>query len=650
MTAPTIAAPAHPSGTDSPPAAAPAKRTVRNTLFFWAAVLAITALGACLRFWRLDYQAYWTDEGYTVYRVRGTFQFLLNQLADQGFPPGWYALVRLWRIFLELRLPIAETYQPQYLRMVSAFLGSLMVPVMCFLGRQFTDRKGALLVALFAAVNPFLVYYSRDLKMYAALYFFVALNMALFLQWLNSPRNLLWFPLFLLSGVVMTTMHDMAWVAPVLQILFLLLRRRPRPWDVPLWVLATAAAAAIPIYWHFVYTNPERWSIRLYSENNRGLSWITEYTDMSWQTAVSLPTAHVLGYLWPVYPPDQHPEDWQRLNDWFILGGRDFTDHLATRSWSWMAHGQLYAAYALFAILIVGLLPWRKIPWRKIFFLPRKAPAPRLNPPPRPVGTWWLVALWVLLPTLALAATWIPPEDPWYERLFFGHDHKPLWEPRYLGVIVPAWILWLAASLRRLPFWPVRTVAILAAVGVCGFASLSNHWVYRNPPLQRADAILLDYLDSKNMYATAVAVPPVHYPEPAVNVASAIARHVIPLSPEDSAYTPYPGGRDNTFWPLNLNSEAAVASWLRTTANNPRIKTIVLTDRYGDLADNPADILSDPQVAKLLGSRWTLVRSETYTWHYEWRFYIFHTWRTRVFQLTSSLPAPATRPASTSPR
>lgn len=606
------------------PALLTPRKTIYPTLLFWTTLAALTAVGAFLRFWRLGHQAYWTDEGYTLYRIRGTFALLLSQLSDQGFPPGWYEMLRLWRIYLESRMPVGETFQPEYLRILPAFFGALTVPVMCFLARQFTDRKGALLVTLLAAVNPFLIYYARDIKMYSAFYFFVALNMALFLHWLGSPRNVLWFPLFLLSGVLLTTMHSMAWAMPALQIIFLLARRKPRPWDIPLWCIATAAAAIIPFYWFFIYS--DRWEIRLTSEANRGLSWISQYTDMSWSTLAGLPTAHVLGYLWPVYPPDA------RLNDWFMLGGDDFNKHLATRSWAWMAKGQLYAGVTMFVVMVVGLVPWRRI----IAKLRHGEPLfRREGADTAPVGRWWLVALWILLPTVGLMLTWIPADSPWYERIWGSQAHKPLWEPRYLGLLIPAWLLWLGACMRRLPFLPLRAVVITAAVGVCTYSSLSNHLTYRNAPLNRPAEMVEKVVKTQDRSTVAVAIPDVKYVEPAVNVATTIARHIVPLSPEDEAYQPaYSSGRSMSSFPPNIETEYQVVSWLRTMQNNTRYRTIVLTDRYGDITD-PGDMLSDESVTKLLGSGWKLVETEIYEWHYEWRLYIFHTWRTRVFKRTS---------------
>lgn len=716
MTSP--ASTTNPAPLPNSPASAPAPQLASPacpcTKTLWLCLLALTALAAFLRFWRLDYQAYWTDESYTLNRINGTYTFLLNQLAPQGFPPGWYTLLRFWRICLENFLPPGETYQPQYLRMLPAFCGTLTVPAMYLLARQFTDRKGALLVTLLAAVNPFLIYYSRDIKMYAGFWFFAVLNMALFFHWQNTRRHLSLFPLFLLSGVAMTAMHSMAWAMVALQLLFLLTRSRPKAWDAPLWVLAAGAMAVIPVYWYFEFSEPAKWAGRLSNEVDQSMFWIKDYTDMSWRTLAGLPTSHLLGYLWPVYPPDP------RLDYWFLLGGEDFTRHLATRSSPWMAQAELWAAVALFAILVLGLIPWRR--------LCRPAHTPNISALPELTrGRWWWVALWIILPSAALAATWIPTIDDlkeerapylmeqtrahedynsarqalaalpdpspertkaaadlqqrqaaiqdrqghidalnalidadWSSRLwhtFSKKTPKPLWEPRYLGIILPAWLLWLAAALRRFPTVPLRAALITLVCAASTFSALSNHLIYRNAPFNREAAILEQYIDPKDRFSAAVAVPAVKYPLPAENTATTIARHLVPGSPSDLAYMPFLNPdlrapqrvpRDPSFWPPKITDANEIITWLKTAVIfNPRLKTIVLTDRDGDLPA-PTDPLSNKALANILGPRWKLVHEETYVWHYEWHFYIFHTWRTRVWQL-APITLPTTIPTTTKP-
>ena len=247
--------------------------------------------------------------------------------------------------------------------------------------------------------------------------------------------------------------------------------------------------------------------------------------------------------------------------------------------------------------------------------------------------------LWIVLPSAALALTWIPPDSPWFARVWHGLNPKPLWEPRYLGIIVPAWLLWLAASLRRLPTAPLRLAAILAVTGACAYSSLSNHLIYRNAPFHRAAALLEEYTDPTNRSATAVAVPMVKYPDPAENMAANIARRIVPGTEEDPLNIPwFPGSRDARpprppwLWPPGLTSPNQVVAWLQdSVANNASIKVLILTDRYGDIEDKTHP-LSNESLQRILGPQWHLIHEEKYAWHYEWRFYIFHLWRTRIWQ------------------
>ncbi len=317
---------------------------------------------------------------------------------------------------------------------------------MYLLARQFTDRKGALLVMLLAAVNPYLIYYSRDIKMYAACWFFVTIHMAFYLRWLTTCRHWLWWPLFVVSGVGMVAMHASAWFVVVVELIWLLTRPRLKSLEAPLWLLGVALMTLLPIYW---YQNHSDWVARAAAgQPDQGLDWIKDYTNMSWTTVTSLPCSHLLGYLWPEWPVSRHTQNW------FALGGgpTGFEANVGTRSIPWLVDWEMYVAIGVGLVMLLGLIPWRGV--RRS--AERTASATRRRP-------WWL-AVWIALPMLLMAATWIDPKSDWYratwgivERLNGKPiDVQALWEPRYLGVIIPAWILWLAASLRRLPTFPLR--------------------------------------------------------------------------------------------------------------------------------------------------------------------------------------------------
>ena len=248
---------------------------------------------------------------------------------------------------------------------------------------QFTDRRGALLVMLLTAVNPFFIYYSRDIKMYAAMWFFVVLNMAFFFKWQTTHKHLRWFPLFVLTGFLMTSMQSMAWFIVGLQFLFLITRPRLKSLDGPLWLTGVGVMTLLPIYW---YTHRTGFIDRVVEQgNDSGLSWITRLHRYVMENAdqfaigasAGVPLAGVSGgcahqsanhffyalfHPWnTAYPATDDKMDWPRVADWFELGNVDFSKHLATRTWQWMADAQLYVAIAFLAILLLGLIPWRGI-------------------------------------------------------------------------------------------------------------------------------------------------------------------------------------------------------------------------------------------------------------------------------------------------
>ena len=383
--------------------------------------------------------------------------------------------------------------------------------------------------------------------------------------------------------------------------------------------------AAFPLFWFFGYVQPEKWLPRIAGNEAAGSEWYRAYTDMSWQTIAGVPTSHLLGYLWPIYPPNS------LLIGWFELG-KDFNSHLETRSLPWMVTAQITAAILVAAILVLGLFPWRR----------RQPPAGTLPPPPSATqGRWWWLALWIVLPTAILAATWIPPESPWFARVWRGLDVKPFWEPRYLGIIIPAWLLWMGVAIRRLPTLPVRLCAAGLVVAVSLVSAASNYFVYRNAPFQRVADIAERFVDPHDRTAQALAVPDGYWPQPAMNAALTIARGVRPGSAEDARFAAYseksvPAGAQ-PLWNVLPTSPASAPQWVRAQTARANIRTIVLTDPFGDLAARESPI-STASLNALLGPRWKLVHEESYRLYFEWRFYIFHVWRTRVWQRVGETP------------
>ncbi len=201
---------------------------------------------------------------------------------------------------------------------------------------------------------------------------------------------------------------------------------------------------------------------------------------------------------------------------------------------------------------------------------------------------------------------------------------------------MPAWILWLAASLRRLPTLAVRILAITFIVVISIISLLSNQLIYRNPPYQITADIAEHYVDPDHRDSEAVAVPTGYYPAPAANAAFTLARKVRPGTPADIDFAALQERRTvaryaEILWD-DIPSVPYFRSFILSASGRPGVKTIVVTDPYGDLTA-PNDELSDTALARLLPG-WTLVHEESHPLYYEWRFYIFSTWRTRVWQRT----------------
>lgn len=123
--------------------------------------LAVLLLAASLRFYRIDFQSYWNDEGNSRVLASRDAPTLLRNTAADIHPPGYYLLLKAWRGLLG---------ESEFaLRGLSAFAGIVLVALLHQLGRLVGDERAALAAAWLGAVNPFLIYYSQEARMYALL-------------------------------------------------------------------------------------------------------------------------------------------------------------------------------------------------------------------------------------------------------------------------------------------------------------------------------------------------------------------------------------------------------------------------------------------------------------------------------------------------
>ncbi|HEV3128003.1 MAG TPA: glycosyltransferase family 39 protein [Solirubrobacteraceae bacterium] len=214
----------------------PAARPRPAVSWQWLALAGITLLGAILRFATISSQSYWLDEAATVHLAHLPLGQLLHQVrVSETTPPLYFIVAWLWaKLFGTGEVG---------LRSLSALLGIGAIPLTYACGRELISRWAGLLAALFAAVSPFLIWYSQEARSYMLFAVLSGLSFLFFLRArrTGANRDIVWWAVF--SSLAMST-HFFAGFLVAPEGILLLLRRRSRAV-----LLANSAVAAVQVAW-----------------------------------------------------------------------------------------------------------------------------------------------------------------------------------------------------------------------------------------------------------------------------------------------------------------------------------------------------------------------------------------------------------------
>jgi 4-amino-4-deoxy-L-arabinose transferase-like glycosyltransferase len=204
------------------------------------AVVAVTGVGAALRFAHLGSQGYWYDEAHSAYLVRLPPVEMLRQLpVSESTPPLYYCVGWVWARVLGSG--------EAALRSLSAAAGTAVVPIAYLIGRRLASVGAGLAAALLTACSPLLVWYSQEARAYSLLVLLTAVALLAFLHALGRPGLL---PLLLwgASSALALATHYMALIVAVPQAAWLVSihPRRSRVWAAVAGV-AAAAGAWLPL-------------------------------------------------------------------------------------------------------------------------------------------------------------------------------------------------------------------------------------------------------------------------------------------------------------------------------------------------------------------------------------------------------------------
>ena len=142
----------------------------------------ILLLAAATRFYRIDAQSLWSDEGSSVAQAVRDLPAIVDNAARDIHPPLYYILLHFWVI------PCGTSEAA--VRALSALLGVALVALCYLLGTEIAGRRTGTVAALLSAMNPFQVYYAQEARMYMLMALLGAMCVYAVLKALAPPRPL----------------------------------------------------------------------------------------------------------------------------------------------------------------------------------------------------------------------------------------------------------------------------------------------------------------------------------------------------------------------------------------------------------------------------------------------------------------------------
>jgi hypothetical protein len=251
----------------------------------------LAAFAAALRWFRIDAQSLWYDEGISAFQLTRSYPQILNAAALDTHPPLYYWTLKAWAD----TLGASETG----LRSLSAVCGVAAVILTFLIGRHLFGTLPAALAALLLAVAPLAVYYSQEVRMYTqvtALGLLAAYAYALRKNWLYTVAGLatLYTQYLGVAMLLALNVHAVVWWRS----------RTRREWLA--WLAANAVVALGFLPWLPAFLAQQTHSLNTSARTPRGLlvDTLTAYggglahADLFFVTGGVLVALAVLGGLW----------------------------------------------------------------------------------------------------------------------------------------------------------------------------------------------------------------------------------------------------------------------------------------------------------------------------------------------------------------
>src|SRR5262249_18855511 len=191
------------------------------TRWNWAYLALTSVIFIAFRLWRLSSHCLYTDKIFSVEPSRHSWAGLIAfVLEDVVHPPLFYLLLKVWTEWGGESL--------LWLRLFPVLIAAIAIIPFFFLCCELKLRPIETNVALIlAGVNPYLVYYSQELRMYSLILLLSLCSIWLWVKFLNSEAGRKG-PIVALSiaNILLVYTHYYGWLIVSIEGLFLLFWNR----------------------------------------------------------------------------------------------------------------------------------------------------------------------------------------------------------------------------------------------------------------------------------------------------------------------------------------------------------------------------------------------------------------------------------------
>ncbi|MFZ5424980.1 MAG: glycosyltransferase family 39 protein [Patescibacteria group bacterium] len=158
-------------------------------------LVTVILIGSLLRIWKLGYSGLRLDEAQSVWQASHTIEYIRFYMAKNVHLPLHNTLLHYWM----------ETFgtSETAVRTLALIPGLLCLPAIYLLAKEVLDKERALIATTIAAVSPFWVWYSREIRMYTLLTFASIMSYYFFVKIIKThkPGYYLGYILFNILGI-----------------------------------------------------------------------------------------------------------------------------------------------------------------------------------------------------------------------------------------------------------------------------------------------------------------------------------------------------------------------------------------------------------------------------------------------------------------